>query len=172
MDFTKVDPRDFELLVGLLFAKQGFQLTKLPMEGVDLGPDFEAVSPDSVHTYVEVKRHLAPLPVSLVKQFAFDMGRFRSQRPGAKGIIVTSGPVSGLAGDLAKQQDIVLIDGDQIRHLLLKHPAVLASFEAARSDKAAFAAAFSSLLSGGSGQRRAVRNRCLPVYANGNDRLS
>lgn len=126
MNFDTLDHQTFELLVGLLLARRAYKITRTPARDVPFGPDFEALAPDGVPVFVEVKhyRRSAVLPHSAVARFIDEMRRIREQHQGARAIFATSSrlPQQGVA--LATAGDIEIWDRAEVGRLLAANPDV------------------------------------------------
>lgn len=74
IDLQKLDYSEFEILVGLLLKREGFEILSGPGRPGTVGPDYVTVSPDLSPVVVEVK-HFTRSGVGkhLLLQFADDI---------------------------------------------------------------------------------------------------
>ncbi|MGY5790228.1 restriction endonuclease len=134
-NFADLSYQEFELIVGALLARSGFQILGQPRPGQHVGPDFEAVLPGGDRLIVEVKHYRQPIPRSIVHQFVGDIARYQLQAPKTKGLLVLSGELSASARQsIAEQEGLDAWTGDHVRHLLAQYPDIIA---AARKSSAA-----------------------------------
>lgn len=128
MDFTDLNYEEFELLIGMLLAREGFAIVRTPRDGHPFGPDYEVRSPDGIPTFVEVKhfRRSTRFPTTLFVQFKGELARLQAQYPGARGILALSGSVSAsVMNAVLDSGDLAVWNGDKVQELVEKHPDVL-----------------------------------------------
>jgi hypothetical protein len=132
MDFSEINYQDFELLVGVLLSREGFQIFSTPMhDGRDKGYDFEVSLPDSTPLYVEVKhyRH-SQIPLSLLRQTVGEIVRLRNIHPTASGLLATSSNLTAKHLNWLKPFPFIQVwDGKHIKSLLTKYPDVLTTVQ-------------------------------------------
>jgi len=149
-DFANLDYKAFELLVGLLLAREGFQITRTPTGGADFGPDFEAFLPNGQRAFVEVKhfRRTGRLPMSVIHHFGGEMERLRNQYANALGILVTSAALTAQAKTAVKTMGLFAVwDGTDVQRLLTKHTDVFSIVTQAQSGRSDVLAQLESLRS-------------------------
>lgn len=150
MDFADLDYQEFELLVGMLLAREGYTITRTPTDGHPTGPDFEVLAADGAVTFVEVKhfRRSGRIPTSVVDQFAGELSRLRKQYSRARGMLVVSGTLMGSAKSAAEAiGELVIWDGAEVQRLIDKHSSVVSSIERVKSRRLETLAQMQSLKS-------------------------
>ena len=116
-----LDWREFEELVGEAFRQQGFQVRETA-SGADGGVDLELRKGDELHL-VQCKQWRAfRVGVSVVRELYGVM----AARGASGGFVVTSGVYTKDATSFAAGRNIVLIDGDQLRDMLIAGRAAIA----------------------------------------------
>lgn len=127
IDLATLGYEEFELVVGALLAKSGYQITARATRGRP-GPDFELVAPSGEKVIVEVKHSRSQIPSAIVAQMAGDVVRYRLQSPGARALIVVSGTLTaGAAQRIAMHPEIEVWTGDEVVRRLNTHPDVMAA---------------------------------------------
>jgi restriction system protein len=125
-----LDWREFEVLVGEAFRQQGFQVRETA-SGADGGVDLELRKGDELHL-VQCKQWRAfKVGVSVVRELYGVM----AARGASGGFVVTSGVYTKDATSFAAGRNIILIDGDQLRDMLVAGRAAIAK-RAALDEKA------------------------------------
>ena len=120
----KMDPRDFEHLVGRLLGAMGYDNITVTRRSADGGIDVVADIEMGIlrlRTAVQVKRMKSNVQRPVVSQLRGDMMTLPDVNQGM--IITTSGFSQG-AADVARVRNaplIVLIDGDRLGDLLIEH---------------------------------------------------
>ena len=142
IDLQKLDYKEFEILVGILLKREGYEILRGPGRAGTRGPDYETVSPDGHTVVVEVKHFnfsRGTIGKSLLMQFAGDIERYRQQKPNVKGLLVVSSPLSASAVEAVLHGgDIGIWDGDAVSLYLAKHKDIEPSFQAAIESKDSF----------------------------------
>ncbi len=149
MDFSELDYKEFELLVGLLLHREGFCILVAPDEGRPTGPDFEVVLPDSTPLYVEVRHYRrSSVPLALLQQLAGDIERLRGIHPTGKGLLATSSTLTSRGRDFLDQFPYIQVwDGEDIRVLLAKHMDIMPAIQEAVNSRVKFLAQMQALKS-------------------------
>jgi hypothetical protein len=148
IDLKKLDPFEFEILVGLLLQREGYKLLSGPIRPGSAGADYEAISPEHVYVVVEVKRFIRDgVGKSLMMRFAGDIHRYRQQKPTAKGLLVFAGSLSPAAMEtIANENDITIWDGDVVVSLMAKHKDLDLVFQATIDARGSFQSKVQTLL--------------------------
>ena len=116
-----LSPRDFELLIGELFSKMGFESIVTKQSG-DGGVDVIAVNKGLIYRgryLVQCKRYRGENKVARPEVVSF-YGRIASD-PGTKGIFVTTSIFTRGAREFADSNGVNLIDREDLERLLQKH---------------------------------------------------
>lgn len=140
MDFSELDYEDFELLVGVLLHREGFQILTTPSNVSDVGYDFEVSLADSAPIYVEVKNYRrSQIPSSVLYRFIDDIKRLRDIHPTGSGLLVTSSTLTAKSLETLKQFPLIQVwDGEYIGSLLVKHPDVLPPIQQSVTSRSKF----------------------------------
>lgn len=150
IDLQKLDYSEFEILVGLLLKREGYEILRGPGRPGTRGADYETVSPDGNPVVVEVKHFnfaRAAVSKSLVMQFAGDIERYRQQKPNVKGLLVVSSPLSASAIEaIGHSIDIAIWDSDVVSSQLVKHKDIETIFQATIDSKGSFQSKVQSLM--------------------------
>ena len=124
LDFlSKVDPYEFERIVGLLLEELGYQNVEVTASSGDLGVDVIAnieLGITSVREVVQVKRHSRTIQRKDLDALRGSLHRFNAVR----GSIITTSKFSKGTEEAAFERGaapITLIDGDKLVDLLIEH---------------------------------------------------
>ena len=171
MDLHALDYAEFELLIGLLLRREGYEILKTPAPpGHVAGADYEVVDPSGAFQFVEVKHFERPVPLSQIDRFLGDIDRLRASKPDARGLLVLSGMLATKTQEaLGQRAHISVWDGKVVERLLAKHPDVLASANQAASARTAFFALQATLVSGGAESKAAELVKRLRAVSRGRD---
>lgn len=148
INLEKLDYSEFEILIGLLLKREGYEILSGPGRPGTSGPDYVAISPELSPVVVEVK-HFTRGSISkhLLLQFAGDIQRYRQQQPDANGLLVFSGVLSPATLEtLAHIQDITTWDGQVVSALVAKHKDLAKVFQATIDAKGTFKSKVQTLL--------------------------
>jgi Restriction endonuclease len=122
--------QDFELLVLVLLAAEGYRLVNRAKPGAR-GPDVEAISPAGEYTFIEIKNYSrGSMGQALLHEFASDVHRYQLQFPNARGLLIFSGDISapGLEA-IASLPRLEVWGGADLYARLAKHPTVAKAYE-------------------------------------------
>lgn len=121
-DFDNIGPLDFEVLVTDLLRQMGFEATTTKASGdggIDIEADFKKAIVGGRYLF-QCKRFAADSPVGSAALREF-YGALIADRKAAKGVFITTSTFTSQARQFAEGLPIELIDGDQLRALLLEH---------------------------------------------------
>ena len=148
LNLLDLDWIEFELLIGLLLRKSGFEILKTPPPPGRPGPDYEVLDADGVFYCVDIKHFKGALPTAGVARFIHEIERIRESKPDTSGILVTSSRLSKSALKLlADHKHINVWDGEFIQELLGKHPDIADLARPAANARSEFMHLQESLLS-------------------------
>ncbi|MBY5792940.1 restriction endonuclease [Rhizobium leguminosarum] len=130
-DLKALSYQDFETLVAMLLTRAGFHVTGYNASGVR-GPDITATAPTGEIVFVEVKHFQRPITVASIAGFVDDIELYRESYPGARGLIVFSGPLSPQAAALiASRPGLEYWAGDEVARRLRQYADLVAIISAA-----------------------------------------
>jgi hypothetical protein len=141
IDLQKLDYTEFEILVGLLLIREGYEIISGPSRPGNRGPDYETVSPEKKSVLVEVKHFKrAPIGRHQLFQFAGDIDRYRQQKPNARGLLVVSATLkdSELAEIRFQLPNVEVWHGSTLTSLLSKHNDIEPMFQTTISAREQF----------------------------------
>jgi hypothetical protein len=132
VDLSTLDPSEFEALVADILRADGYTVDRPSRTSQDAGFDFLIRAEGSDTTFegewmVEAKHYSSGrISPSVIRQ----LSSFIERAPGRRGILVTSGHLTSVAlnelveTEHAREVDIRVIDGTELRHRILAHPEV------------------------------------------------
>jgi superfamily II DNA or RNA helicase len=132
---ANLDPGQFEVLIALLWQKQGYKTIVTPLSG-DQGIDVVAIGKSDVHL-IQVKHWAAPVDINALDELdrGFEYyrscilgGLFRSHTPHT--VLVCSGKIARETARDARRRDIQTTDGAKLKSLVSRHKPTLAEVEA------------------------------------------
>ena len=150
MDLRSLDYSEFELLIGLLLKREGYEILKTPSPpGHVAGADYEVIdSAGSLH-YVEIKHISRPAVMAHIDRFISDVDRWRESDRKARGIFVVSSSLPPrVAERFAQKPHIVVWDESEVLALLGKHPDIAAIAKKAAAARTDFMGLQSTLITG------------------------
>jgi hypothetical protein len=139
LDFSKLDGRTFEAMVGDLLAKLGFSVQRTPLTR-DSGFDFVASYPtrdpfgaEQTDTWlVEVKLYRdARVSIATLQQL---LGVLVTTGGNKRGLVVTNGRLTSVARSFLSEStersraELRVIDGTELTNLLIQHPEVIRTY--------------------------------------------
>lgn len=142
IDLQQLDYSEFEILVGIILKRIGYEILRGPGRPGTRGPDFEVISPDGIPFVVEVKHFKLQdqgIGKSLLSQFAGDIDRYRQQKANIKGLLVLSSPLSQTERDYFTQfSEICVWDRVFVLSQLVKNKDLEAIFQSIINAKEGF----------------------------------
>jgi len=139
LDFSKLDGRTFEAMVGDLLTKLGFSVQRTPLAR-DSGFDFVALYPsrdpfgaEQTDTWlVEVKLYRdARVSIATLQQL---FGILVMTGGNKRGLVVTNGRLTSVARSFLSEStersrtELRVIDGTELTNLLIQHPEVIRTY--------------------------------------------
>lgn len=130
IDFADLSNRDFENLVADLLEDLGFSIQRDAMFD-HLRIDFAATYPSTdpfggasdIPWLIEVKhRSSGRIAIDTVRQLSVVWHTVRGQSPFVQMALITSGQVTSAAREYLNSEPIRLIEGDELRRILLTRP--------------------------------------------------
>lgn len=136
IDFSRLDGRTFEALVGDLLLELGFSIQQTPLSrdsGFDFIASFSSLDPFGAKRqeawFVEVKLYRDErVSVSALRQM---LGYLMTSPQGGKGLVVTNGRLTSVARDFLSEvsarsgHELRVIDGTELTNLLSEHPGLV-----------------------------------------------
>jgi len=117
MEWKKMDPRDFERIVAIIFKNLGYR-TKLRGGPKDRGIDIEAIK-DGKRNFIQCKKMDTVSP-NLIREFYGSI--VDCLREGEKGIFIITGEFTQEGRELVKDKPIELINGLELEKLAKFQP--------------------------------------------------
>jgi len=136
IDFSRLDGRTFEKLVGDLLLELGFSIQQTPLtrdSGFDFIASFSSRDPFGAkrqeNWFVEVKLYRDQrVSVSALRQM---LGYLMTSPHGGKGLVVTNSRLTSVARDFLSEasarsgRELRVIDGTELTNLLSQHPGLV-----------------------------------------------
>jgi hypothetical protein len=150
MDLRSLDYSEFELLIGLLLKREGYEILKTPAPpGHVAGADYEVIDPSGSFRYVEIKHISRPATMMHIDRFIADVDRWREADRKAGGLFVVSSSLTHQVTEkLAQKPHIIVWDGSIVAALLKKHPDIEVTARKAATARMDFMVLQSTLTTG------------------------
>ena len=113
-DVDKMEGRQFELYLGLLFKTLGYK-TKVTRSAGDYGADL-VIEKDGIRTVIQAKRQSKNVGIEAVQQVYGSKAHYNAQQAW----VITNRDFTEAAVKLAKSTDVKLINREQLIELMLK----------------------------------------------------
>ena len=110
-----ISGRDFEEIVGRIFSKMGYSVSTTKGSG-DEGIDLYLKSKEGRRAGVQCKRWKGIVGQSVIRGFYGSLMHAHLK----KGYVVTTGKFSKAAKDFVRDKPIILIDGDELRKIIVE----------------------------------------------------
>ncbi|WAM19505.1 restriction endonuclease [Rhodococcus sp. JS3073] len=131
-NLQQLDPQGLEVLVGILLNELGYKILEWDDRARGRGDrfaDFEAVSPEGIRTFVEVKamRRQSRVPTTYFRRFTGDISRFRQQDEKIKAIFATNSDLPDPNKEILSSANVDLWDRTILENLVADRPRSLAA---------------------------------------------